>query len=165
MLYITCFTGKFGLNVSVDSLFFIGSQLVALSQTGKVGVWHAMTQHWQVRGANSVCIRPLTVQYWLLTTPIEYNAYIWTPDIFFSPKCIYSMIFQKMHNAYLLKSMHISANTPLIWSSACMCPCTSWISVPFTDVICRSKMLFQFPAMIRQALFCFWDVRMVPYII
>ena len=36
------------MNVSVDSLFFIGSQLVALSHTGKVGVWHSMTQHWQV---------------------------------------------------------------------------------------------------------------------
>lgn len=45
------FTGKFSLNVSVDSLFFIGSQLVALSQTGKVGVWHAMSQHWQVMSA------------------------------------------------------------------------------------------------------------------
>ncbi|KAK3092522.1 hypothetical protein FSP39_003957 [Pinctada imbricata] len=41
--------GVFNLNVSVDSLFFIGSQLVALSQTGKVGVWHAMTQHWQIQ--------------------------------------------------------------------------------------------------------------------
>lgn len=41
--------GLFNLNVSVDSLFFIGSQLVALSQTGKVGVWHAMTQHWQIQ--------------------------------------------------------------------------------------------------------------------
>ncbi|ESO87705.1 hypothetical protein LOTGIDRAFT_179235 [Lottia gigantea] len=41
--------GIFNLNVSVDSLFFIGSQLVALSQTGKVGVWHSMTQHWQIQ--------------------------------------------------------------------------------------------------------------------
>ncbi|GAB1599862.1 BTB/POZ domain-containing protein KCTD3-like [Argonauta hians] len=41
--------GTFNLKVSVDSLFFIGSQLVALSQTGKVGVWHAMTQHWQIQ--------------------------------------------------------------------------------------------------------------------
>ncbi|XP_041351393.1 BTB/POZ domain-containing protein KCTD3-like isoform X2 [Gigantopelta aegis] len=41
--------GVFNLNVSVDSLFFIGSQLVALSQTGKVGVWHSMTQHWQIQ--------------------------------------------------------------------------------------------------------------------
>ncbi|KAJ8308193.1 hypothetical protein KUTeg_013067 [Tegillarca granosa] len=41
--------GEFNLSVSVDSLFFIGSQLVALSQIGKVGVWHAMTQHWQIQ--------------------------------------------------------------------------------------------------------------------
>lgn len=42
------FLGTFQFTVSVDHLFFIGSQLVALSHTGKVGVWHAMTQHWQV---------------------------------------------------------------------------------------------------------------------
>ncbi|XP_076441974.1 BTB/POZ domain-containing protein KCTD3-like [Babylonia areolata] len=41
--------GVFNMNVSVDSLFFIGSQLVALSSTGKVGVWHSMTQHWQIQ--------------------------------------------------------------------------------------------------------------------
>uniref|UniRef100_A0AAY4AE20 BTB/POZ domain-containing protein KCTD3 n=1 Tax=Denticeps clupeoides TaxID=299321 RepID=A0AAY4AE20_9TELE len=34
---------------AVDSLFFIGSQLVATSHTGKVGVWNAVTQHWQVQ--------------------------------------------------------------------------------------------------------------------
>ncbi|KAH9515327.1 BTB/POZ domain-containing protein kctd3 [Bulinus truncatus] len=41
--------GIFDLHVSVDNLFFIGSQLVALSRTGKVGVWHSMTQHWQIQ--------------------------------------------------------------------------------------------------------------------
>uniref|UniRef100_A0A8C4N530 BTB/POZ domain-containing protein KCTD3 n=1 Tax=Eptatretus burgeri TaxID=7764 RepID=A0A8C4N530_EPTBU len=41
--------GVFGLGVSVDSLFFIGNQLVATSHTGKVGVWNAVTQHWQVQ--------------------------------------------------------------------------------------------------------------------
>jgi hypothetical protein len=29
----------------VEFLFFIGTQLVALSQMGKIGVWHSMTQH------------------------------------------------------------------------------------------------------------------------
>lgn len=33
----------------VEYLFFIGSQLVALSSVGKIGVWHAMTQHWQIQ--------------------------------------------------------------------------------------------------------------------
>lgn len=41
--------GTFNLNVRVEYLFFIGSQLVALSPTGKIGVWHAMTHHWQIQ--------------------------------------------------------------------------------------------------------------------
>uniref|UniRef100_A0A8C6NPQ3 BTB/POZ domain-containing protein KCTD3 n=1 Tax=Nothobranchius furzeri TaxID=105023 RepID=A0A8C6NPQ3_NOTFU len=41
--------GVFNLGVPVDDLFFIGSQLVATSHTGKVGVWNAVTQHWQVQ--------------------------------------------------------------------------------------------------------------------
>ncbi|XP_064411659.1 BTB/POZ domain-containing protein KCTD3 isoform X2 [Latimeria chalumnae] len=41
--------GVFNLGVPVDALFFIGSQLVATSHTGKVGVWNAVTQHWQVQ--------------------------------------------------------------------------------------------------------------------
>lgn len=41
--------GTFKLNVRVEYLFFIGSQLVALSLSGKIGVWHSMTQHWQIQ--------------------------------------------------------------------------------------------------------------------
>ncbi|XP_045602053.1 LOW QUALITY PROTEIN: SH3KBP1-binding protein 1 [Procambarus clarkii] len=41
--------GTFNLGVPVEYLFFIGSQLVALSSVGKIGVWHAMTQHWQIQ--------------------------------------------------------------------------------------------------------------------
>ena len=49
--------GTFDLEVAVDALFFIGSQLVALSHTGKVGVWNAMTQTWQVRALlNCFCV-------------------------------------------------------------------------------------------------------------
>ncbi len=47
--FFPTFSGIFQLNVVVDSLFFIGTQLVALSRTGKIGVWHAMTQNWQVK--------------------------------------------------------------------------------------------------------------------
>ena len=53
--------GIFNLNAFVDKLFFIGTQLVALSTQqkgeaggnpgslsgGKIGVWNSMTQHWQ----------------------------------------------------------------------------------------------------------------------
>lgn len=41
--------GIFNFNVRVEFLVFIGSQLVALSSSGKIGVWQAMTQHWQMQ--------------------------------------------------------------------------------------------------------------------
>ena len=44
-----CIIGCYNLSVPVDKLFFIGSQMVALSQTGKVLIWHSMTQSWQVQ--------------------------------------------------------------------------------------------------------------------
>jgi len=40
--------GTFSLTAIVDALFFIGSHLVALNWSGKLGVWHAMSQNWQV---------------------------------------------------------------------------------------------------------------------
>lgn len=46
--------GTFNLNVRVEYLFFIGSQLVALSPTGKIGVWHAMTHHWQIQDVEPI---------------------------------------------------------------------------------------------------------------
>uniref|UniRef100_A0A8C6WS48 SH3KBP1 binding protein 1 n=1 Tax=Neogobius melanostomus TaxID=47308 RepID=A0A8C6WS48_9GOBI len=39
--------GVFSLNVPVEALFFIGNQLIATSHTGRVGVWNAVTKHWQ----------------------------------------------------------------------------------------------------------------------
>jgi hypothetical protein len=41
--------GNFTLNVNVDNLFFIGSQLVATSCTGKIGVWNSLSQLWQTQ--------------------------------------------------------------------------------------------------------------------
>lgn len=41
--------GNFSLGVPIDKLFFVGSQMVALSKLGKVGIWHSMTQNWQVQ--------------------------------------------------------------------------------------------------------------------
>ena len=43
-----CLSGVFDMTVVFNHLFFIGSQLVALSNKGKIGVWHSVTQHWQV---------------------------------------------------------------------------------------------------------------------
>ncbi|XP_023321940.1 BTB/POZ domain-containing protein KCTD3 [Eurytemora carolleeae] len=39
--------GIFNLQVTVDHLFCIGAQLVALSHTGRIGVWNSLAQHWQ----------------------------------------------------------------------------------------------------------------------
>eukprot|EP00092_Neocalanus_flemingeri_P020181 GFUD01021852.1.p1 GENE.GFUD01021852.1~~GFUD01021852.1.p1 ORF type:complete len:711 (-),score=193.62 GFUD01021852.1:199-2331(-) len=41
--------GNFSLHVAVDHLFFIGAQLVALSPTGRIGVWNSLAQHWQAQ--------------------------------------------------------------------------------------------------------------------
>lgn len=47
-------TFTLGPTVRVEYLFFIGSQLVALSSSGKIGVWHAMTQHWQTQDLEKI---------------------------------------------------------------------------------------------------------------
>lgn len=56
--------GKFQLNSSqVDTLFFIGSQLVALGyESGRVGVWHATSTHWLVQGLGQRQSRSTTYQ-------------------------------------------------------------------------------------------------------
>ncbi len=41
--------GTFVLGAPVDRLFFIGTQLVALSSSGRIGVWNSMTQIWQAQ--------------------------------------------------------------------------------------------------------------------
>ena len=42
-------SGKFDLGIQIDALFFVGSQVVAISYTGKVGIWNSrMPRHWQV---------------------------------------------------------------------------------------------------------------------
>lgn len=47
--------GQFNFTVHPEHLFFIGSQLVALSSVGKVGVWNAMTQNWQIQDVVAIC--------------------------------------------------------------------------------------------------------------
>ncbi|XP_070805375.1 SH3KBP1-binding protein 1 isoform X2 [Pituophis catenifer annectens] len=45
--------GVFCLGVPLEGLFFVGSQLIATSHTGKIGVWNAVTKHWQISEAVS----------------------------------------------------------------------------------------------------------------
>ncbi|CAB3398944.1 unnamed protein product [Caenorhabditis bovis] len=41
--------GSFTMAVPIDNLFFVGTQMVALSRMGKVGIWHSATQNWQAQ--------------------------------------------------------------------------------------------------------------------
>lgn len=41
--------GTFNLGIRVEFLFFIGNQLVAISSSGKIGVWHSNTRHFQIQ--------------------------------------------------------------------------------------------------------------------
>ena len=45
----TLLVGNFSLQASVENLFFIGSQLVATSSVGKIGVWNSLSQLWQTQ--------------------------------------------------------------------------------------------------------------------
>lgn len=65
-------SGVFSLGVPVDDLFFIGNQLVATSHTGKVGVWNAVTQHWQVWGHLYVCV----------------SAFLYTDCLYLTTRCV-----------------------------------------------------------------------------
>lgn len=39
----------YDLKIPVDGLFFIGTQLVAISSTGKVAIWQSVQRHWQLQ--------------------------------------------------------------------------------------------------------------------
>lgn len=39
----------------MEALFFVGNQLIATSHTGKIGVWNAVTKHWQVSAGTTTC--------------------------------------------------------------------------------------------------------------
>ncbi|XP_072919856.1 SH3KBP1-binding protein 1 [Hemitrygon akajei] len=41
--------GTFALGPPLEGLFFVGNQLIATSHTGRVGVWNAVTKHWQIQ--------------------------------------------------------------------------------------------------------------------
>ena len=43
------------MKLPVDGLFFIGMQLVAISNTGKVAVWQSVQRHWQLQDVEPIC--------------------------------------------------------------------------------------------------------------
>ncbi|XP_060113794.1 SH3KBP1-binding protein 1 [Heteronotia binoei] len=46
--------GVFHLGVPVEGLLFVGSQLIATSHTGKMGVWNSVTKHWQTQDMSPI---------------------------------------------------------------------------------------------------------------
>ncbi|NXS51031.1 SHKB1 protein, partial [Balaeniceps rex] len=62
--------GVFHLGVPLEALFFVGNQLIATSHTGKIGVWNAVTKHWQVStGAAATRLSPRCPQNSLPSLP------------------------------------------------------------------------------------------------
>uniref|UniRef100_A0A5S6R438 BTB domain-containing protein n=1 Tax=Trichuris muris TaxID=70415 RepID=A0A5S6R438_TRIMR len=47
--------GRFLVPAHVHDLFFISSQLVALSKVGKIVIWHGMTRNWQIQDVSPIC--------------------------------------------------------------------------------------------------------------
>ncbi len=54
---LTTFTipATLDMKLLVDGLFFIGMQLVAVSNTGKVAVWQSVQRHWQLQDVEPIC--------------------------------------------------------------------------------------------------------------
>uniref|UniRef100_A0ACB8FFC5 SH3KBP1-binding protein 1 n=1 Tax=Sphaerodactylus townsendi TaxID=933632 RepID=A0ACB8FFC5_9SAUR len=46
--------GVFHLGVPVEGLLFVGNQLIATSRLGKIGVWNAVTKHWQTQDVSPI---------------------------------------------------------------------------------------------------------------
>lgn len=49
LLPLTITIVTYDLKIPVDGLFFIGTQLVAISSTGKVAIWQSVQRHWQLQ--------------------------------------------------------------------------------------------------------------------
>lgn len=88
MLKLTA--GTFNLTAVVDTVFFIGSHLVALNRSGKLGVWHAVSQNWQVITAlfTAHCLGVMIIV--ISMTMTTYRIYLKTRD----PRCKYTGEFE-----------------------------------------------------------------------
>ena len=60
-MYYMHISGTFDMSARIDALFFIGSQLVSTGRHntstgtgGRVGVWNAVSQHWQTQDVISI---------------------------------------------------------------------------------------------------------------
>lgn len=54
------------MKLQVDGLFFIGKQLVAINNTGKVVVWQSVQKHWQKQEVEPICSCDTAASFLLL---------------------------------------------------------------------------------------------------
>lgn len=54
------------MKLQVDGLFFIGKQLVGISNTGKVVVWQSVQKHWQLQEVEAICSYDMAGSFLLL---------------------------------------------------------------------------------------------------
>lgn len=122
----------------VEYLFFIGSQLVALSSSGKLGVWHAMTQHWQTQDVVPIASFDTAGSFLLLGCNngcIYYIGKFKTIFIYAALiKCIYCLDMQKFplrmkDNDLLVTELYKDPNNdPVTAISVYLTPKTSKLS-------------------------------------
>lgn len=56
----------FDMKMPVDGLLFVGNQLAAITNSGKVAVWQSVQQHWQVQELSPICSYDMAGSYLLL---------------------------------------------------------------------------------------------------
>ena len=57
---------SYDMKIPGDGLFFVGMQLVATSNTGKVAVWQSVQKHWQLQEVEPICSYDMAGSFLLL---------------------------------------------------------------------------------------------------
>lgn len=132
--------GIFSLHVPVDYLFFIGSQLVALSPTGKIGVWHAMTQHWQIQDVMPILSFDTAGSFLLLGCN---NGSIYYIDMQKFP------LRMKDNDLLVTELYHDPSNDPITAISVYLTPktslCGNWIEIAYGTKSGTVRVIVQHP--------------------
>ncbi|XP_038073163.1 BTB/POZ domain-containing protein KCTD3-like [Patiria miniata] len=137
--------GTFDLAVHVDSLFFIGSQLVATSHTGKVGVWHAVTQHWQTQEMCGIASHDTAGSFLLLGCT---NGSIYYIDMQKFP------LRMKDNDLLVTELYHDPSNDAVTALSVYPTPKTSltgnWIEIAYGTIAGKVRVIVQHPETVGQ---------------
>ena len=110
----------------------VSLKLAPLSMTGKVIVWHAMTQNWQVRllmTANQWSVRGFCISIWSAVVLYKYM------DKLNLCKCT------KLHQQFII-SMRMLFNYILIVTISMLCIITVTKQINKTQCACSSKRIY-----------------------